>query len=74
MQTQERQPLDAPGKSSDSDALFHSIETVCRRLSMGRSWLQAEIRAGRVKPVKLGRRTLIPDSELQRIVARAVSP
>lgn len=53
--------------------LLHSIEDACRRLSMGRSWLYAEIGAGRIKVVKLGRRTLIPDSELQRIVAQAVA-
>ena len=52
--------------------LFHSIGEVCRRLSMSRSWLYAQIASGDVMIVKLGRRTLIPDVELRRIANQAV--
>lgn len=52
--------------------LLHSIDGACKHLSMGRSWLYAEISAGRIQVARIGRRTLIPDTELQRIAARAV--
>lgn len=51
--------------------LVHSINSACRQLSMGRSWLYAEIAAGRIKTLKLGSRTLITMSELDRVVNEA---
>lgn len=52
--------------------LLHSIDSACRRLSMGRSWLYSEIAAGRIQVAKLGRRTLIPETELHRLASKAV--
>lgn len=52
--------------------LLHSIDGACQRLSMGRSWLYAEISSGRIRVAKLGRRTLIPDEELRRVAGQAV--
>lgn len=49
--------------------LLHSIDGACHMLSMRRTWLYAQIKAGQIATVKLGRRTLIPDSELQRIAS-----
>lgn len=67
----------APSAGRESVAgipLLHSIDGACQRLSMGRSWLYAEISAGRIQVAKLGRRTLIPDDELRRIAGKAVQP
>lgn len=66
-------PLSAGRESVADGPLLHSIDAVCKRLSMGRSWIYAEIAAGRISAVKLGRRTLIAESEIQRIVAQAVA-
>lgn len=65
-------PLSAGRESVAENPLLYSIDDACRRLSMGRSWLYAEISAGNVKVAKLGRRTLIPESELRRIAQQAV--
>jgi excisionase family DNA binding protein len=67
MQTKEN-PLNAGRESVAESPLLHSIDGACHRLSIGRSWLYTEIAAGRIKVVKLGRRTLIPDAELRRVV------
>lgn len=65
---------DAGRESAAETPLLHSINDACRRLSIGRSWLYAEIAAGRIKTAKLGRRTLIPDTELRRVAGEAVQP
>src|SRR3546814_15198672 len=70
--TGEENPPMAERESVAGNPLLHSIDDACRRLSMGRSWLYAEIAAGNVKVAKLGRRTLIPESELRRIARQAV--
>jgi len=43
---------------------------------MGRTWLYGQIKDGNIRTVKLGTRTLIPASEIDRIVsdAQAVQP
>jgi excisionase family DNA binding protein len=41
-----------------------SVPEVCRQTSLGRSSIYKEIQAERLKVVKVGRRTLIPASEL----------
>lgn len=46
--------------------LFHTIPQACRRLALGRSKLYELMDAGRLRPVKVGRRTLLPERELQR--------
>lgn len=65
-------PREAERESVAEIPLLHSIDGACRRLSMGRSWLYAEIAAGRIRVAKLGRRTLIPDEELRRVAGEAV--
>jgi excisionase family DNA binding protein len=67
-----KDPQDAGREGVAENPLLHSIDGACRRLSIGRSWLYAEIAAGNVKVAKLGRRTLIPESELRRIAVQAL--
>ena len=74
MSAVQENPRDAGRESVAETPLLHSIEGACRRLSMGRSWLYAEIAAGRIKVAKLGRRTLIHDEELRRVAGQAVQP
>lgn len=50
--------------------LLHSINEACRRLDVGRTLLYALIRDGEIKPIKIGARTKIPDSELQKLIAK----
>ena len=49
--------------------LLHSIISAAKILGIGRSSLYALIAERKVHPVKIGRRTLIPQHELERFVA-----
>lgn len=51
--------------------LVHRIPEACDRIGVGRSRLYDMIRRGEINAIKIGGRTLIPESELQRIVAEA---
>jgi len=46
-----------------------SIPEACKLTSLSRSRLYGEIRDGRLKPRKIGRRTVIPMTELSRWIA-----
>lgn len=52
-----------------------SIAEFCTATSLGRSWVYEEIRRGRLKVLKAGRRTLITSEEMtawmQRLAAEA---
>lgn len=49
--------------------LAHRIPDACRRLGVGRSSLYELIKAGEVKTIKIGSRTLIPEAELQKVIS-----
>ena len=48
--------------------LLHSIVSAAKALGIGRSSLYALIAESKIHPVKIGRRTLIPNHELERFV------
>ena len=51
---------------------LHSVPEALGLLgSMGRTWLYAEIASKRIRVVKLGKRTLIPTSEIARVIEEA---
>lgn len=50
-------------------ALAHQVPAACDRLGIGRTMLYELIKTDRIKVIKIGRRTLIPESELQRFIA-----
>jgi excisionase family DNA binding protein len=50
--------------------LLHNINEACRELGIGRTILYELIKAGELLVVKIGSRTLIPDSELQKFIAK----
>jgi excisionase family DNA binding protein len=47
-----------------------SIKEFCRRNGLGRTTVYSEIKAGRLRPKKVGRRTLISREEEQRWFAQ----
>ena len=49
--------------------LLHSIKSTADILDIGRSSVYGLIATGKIQPVKIGRRTLIPDQSVQRFVA-----
>jgi excisionase family DNA binding protein len=53
--------------------LAHTIPQSCARIGLGRSTLFDLIKAGAIKPIKVGRRTLIAETELQRYVAERMA-
>ncbi|MGE3335756.1 MAG: helix-turn-helix domain-containing protein [Rhodospirillaceae bacterium] len=65
----------ADGKNTTSNAaskcepLAVGIREACDLLGIKRSTLYREISAGRLLPVKAGKRTLLPTSELRRWLA-----
>lgn len=49
--------------------IFNSVPVTCQRLGIGRTFLYEEVAAGHIKTVKVGKRRLVPESELQRYAA-----
>lgn len=49
--------------------LAHQVPDACIRLGVGRTVLYELIKDGKIKAIKFGKRTLIPESELQNLVA-----
>jgi len=54
--------------ATDSAPLAHPVNDACKRLGIGRTSLYELIAAREIRPFKIGRKTLIPESELQRVV------
>lgn len=50
------------------DPLLHRIPDACRRLSVSRTTLYELIKAGEIRSVKIGTRSLIPEADLQRVL------
>lgn len=73
-----KNPLEAGRESvagiREGELQLHSIDGARACLGgVGRTWLYAQIKERAIKVVKLGRRTLIPHSELQRLVAECTA-
>lgn len=66
-------PLEAGRESvAGSSDKLHSIPEALSLLgSMGRTWFYAEVAAGRIRVVKLGKRSLVAASEVARIIEEA---
>lgn len=50
------------------EKLLHPVPDALRLLSLGRTKFYAEVAAGRVRTIKAGKKTLVPQSELDRYV------
>jgi excisionase family DNA binding protein len=46
-----------------------TVDGFCDRYNIGRTTFYAEVKAGRIRPVKVGRKTLIPEPEAARWLA-----
>ena len=49
--------------------LAHRIPDACHRIGVGRSTIYELIKSGEIRTIKIGARTLVPDTELQRLIA-----
>ena len=58
-------------KEHDPAPLAHRIPEACQRIGVGRSSLYELIKSGQLKTVRICGRTLVPESELQRLLAEA---
>ena len=54
--------------------LAHSIPEFLAAVPIGRTKLYEELEAGRLRAVKVGRRTLIPSTEAERWLAELAGP
>ena len=59
--------------ASNTAPLAHSIPAACERLGIGRTTIYELIKAGELRPFKIGRKTLIPESDLVRLIAARVA-
>lgn len=48
--------------------LANTVNVACFRLSIGRTTLYNLLASGEIQAIKIGRSTLIPESELQRFI------
>lgn len=52
-----------------SNVLASSVPEACRRLGIGRSMFYELVKRGEVRVIRIGSRTLVPESELQGLIA-----
>lgn len=50
-----------------TNPLSLSIAETCKQLSISKSFFYLLVKRGQIKPVKLGRRTLVPFVEIERL-------
>lgn len=60
-------------QSAEVTPLTNSIDNTCRRLDVGRTTVYGLIAEGHLHPIKIGRRTLITETELQRLLAERIA-
>ena len=53
--------------------LASTIQTACSRLGIGRTLIYDLLKQGKLRSIKLGSRTLIPETELQRLVTEQLA-
>jgi excisionase family DNA binding protein len=56
-------------QDSNHTPLAHQIPAACHRVGIGRTTLYELIKQGRIRTIKVGTRTLVPESELQRFIS-----
>jgi len=57
---------------STATPLAHTVSDACRRLGIGRTLFYELLAKGELQAFKIGGRTLIPESELQRLIASRI--
>ena len=56
---------------SESRAQMHTLSSVSNRTSLSRSALYREIKAGRLRTVKIGRALRVTETEIDRFISEA---
>ncbi len=56
-------------KKRNALPLANTINDSCIRLGIGRTLMYDLLKQGKLRSIKLGSRTLIPETELQRLIA-----
>lgn len=59
---------DSPNSSELQEKLAFSIPDAARVLSIGQSLLKEQVRTGKIRGVRIGRRLIIPRAELERFL------
>lgn len=62
-------PFPSPKIVETGDRLAYPVSEACRMLGIGRTFLYMLEKRGAVRFVKLGRRTMVPRSEIDRLLA-----
>ncbi len=52
-----------------SNVLASSVPEACRRIGIGRTMFYELVKHGDVRVIRIGSRTLVPESELQKLIA-----
>lgn len=60
-------------ESGTSTPLAHTVNEAIKRLSVSRTTMYELIKAGEIRPFKIGRKTLIPEAELRRVIDSRMS-
>lgn len=55
--------------TSTANRKLSSVPEACRRLGIGRTKVYELIGSGQIKALKIGKRTLVEDDELDRVIA-----
>ena len=58
---------------NDKSPLANTIQDSCSRLGIGRTLLYDLLKQGKIRSIKLGTRTLIPETELQRLITEQLA-
>ena len=58
---------------TENTTLASTIPDTCSRLGIGRTLVYDLLKQGKLRSIKLGSRTLIPESELKRLIAEQLT-
>ncbi len=72
MKTMEKQSINNP-TNGKGERLAMSIKEAAERLSVSASFMRLEIARGHLRPIRLGRRVLIGESEIGRYLAASMA-
>ena len=56
-------PIPNTNESTGSDRVNWRVDDFCRAHGIGRTLFYEEVKRGEIKLIKIGKRTLVPDSE-----------
>lgn len=60
-------------QTNEMSALGNSVATTCRRLGIGATHFYQMVKDGELHPIKFGRRTIVLESDLQRLITKKLA-